>query len=81
MKSHDWDASIVAFDVFGEAAIAIEPGDGALDEPIVRAKDGSLGAWSAEDVERAREKRGEGLAKLAAGIAAVFVFGDDMAEP
>jgi hypothetical protein len=67
------------FEVFGEAAIAIEPGDGALDDPSSRQRLAALGGVGApDDVEGPGAKLSEGLAKLAAGIAAV---GEDMAQP
>jgi hypothetical protein len=76
MKKRRLGAFDGRFEVFGEAAIAIEPGDGALDDPSSRQRLEALaGVGAPDDVEGPGAKLGEGLAKLAAGIAAV---GEDM---
>ena len=66
-------------EVLGEAAIAVEPSERALDDPASGQQLEALGAvGSLDDLQRPRAECGQRGLQLGAGIAAV---GEDVAQP
>src|SRR5690606_24644252 len=66
-------------EVLGEAAISIEPCEGALDHPATRQEHEALGGIGAfDDVDGRRAALADRIPELVTGIAAI---GEDMARP
>jgi hypothetical protein len=67
--------SDAVFDVFGEASAAVEPSEGAFDEPALRQHDEALGGVrSLDDLQRRAGGLVDGAGRVGALIAAI---GDD----